>query len=207
MNSVEPNPKIADAKTNRNVHPRYGFSLLELLLVMSILLVVAAFAIPTVQRTFSRNAIEKATGLVRASMGKARVKAIKTGEIHAFFYLPGFSWMGVAPFANITEQVNNAAREAQESKERIPGNVFSENLLPRGVYFAAGEAVADARAAQAVADNGANASNVKLILFYPDGTTQDARLYLQNDKGDLRQIELRGLTGSATSSKVERIGQ
>jgi hypothetical protein len=140
-------------------------------------------------------------------MGRARVKAIKTGEIYAVYYLPNFSWMGVAPFANATEQVGIAARAAQDANQRIPGQDFSENLLPRGVVFAAGEAVQDARAAQAVADIGASSSNVKIILFYPDGTSQDARLYLQNDKGELRQIELRGLTGTATSSKVEKVGQ
>ena len=147
MNSVEPKSRIAQARINRNVHQRYGFSLMELILVMSILLVVASFTIPVVQRTFSRNAIEKAAGLVRASMGKARVKAIKTGQIHAVYYLPGFSWLGVAPFANATEQIAIATREAQEAKERNPGQEFSDDLLPRGVVFAAGEAVQDARSA------------------------------------------------------------
>ena len=135
------------------------------------------------------------------------LKAIKTGEIHAVYYLPGFSWMGVAPFANATEQVSIAARRAQESEQRNPGQEFSDDLLPRGVVFASGEAVQDARAAQAVADIAATSSNVKLVLFYPDGTSQDARIYLENDKGDLRQIELRGLTGTASSSKVERVGR
>ena len=205
--SVEQNYLVTQKKFNRNVKQRCGFSLLELILVLAVLLAVASLAVPVVQRTFSRQSIEKASGLVRASMGKARVKAIKTGQIHAVYYLPGFSWHGVAPFANATEQISVAVRRAKESEDRNPGHQFSDDLLPRGVVFAAGQAVEDARAAQAVADVGASSSSVKLVLFYPDGTSQDARIYLENDKGDLRRIELRGLTGTATSSKVERVSQ
>ena len=36
------------------------------------------------------------------------------------------------------------------------------------------------------------------ILFFPDGTTEFARLYLEGHGGDRRRIELNGLTGVVT---------
>ena len=182
---------------------RTGFSLLELILVMAILLVAATFALPTVQRSFSRQAVDKGAGLLRASMGRARIMAIRTGEIHAVYYLPGFGWHDVAPFANAAEQIERATRRARQSQTRAVGQEFAEDLLPRGVLFMAGEAAVDARSAQAVADQGASVSNVKMVLFYPDGTSQDARIFLRSDQGDQRVVFLRGLTGTATVSKVE----
>ena len=42
------------------------------------------------------------------------------------------------------------------------------------------------------------------ILFNPDGTTSDASLVLQNDKGQTIRVTLRGLTGIADASDVGR---
>ena len=171
---------------------------------MAILLVVASLSIPTVQRTFSRQALSKGAGLLRASMGRARVKAIKSGEVFAVYYMPGAAWHGVAPFTNVQEQMQIAMRRAQQSQNRSGFEDFADDLLPRGVVFVQGDAIVDARAAQTVEDNGQRAAgNVKMILFYPDGTSQDAQVIIENDKQERMQIDLRGLTGTATSTKVK----
>ncbi len=200
----EQNSEIALAKTDRNATQRCGFSLMELIFAMAILLIVAALSIPTIQRSFSRQALVKGAGLLRASMGKARVKAIKSGEIHAVYYMPGESWHGVAPFSNAEQQMSIASRRAKKSRTRTSAENFAKDLLPRGVIFAQGDAIVDARAAQAVADEGPGGlGNVKMILFYPDGTSQDAQVIIENDKQELMQVNLRGLTGTATSTKIK----
>jgi hypothetical protein len=40
------------------------------------------------------------------------------------------------------------------------------------------------------------------ILFKPDGTTSDASVVLQNDRGETIRVTLRGLTGIASASEV-----
>ena len=170
---------------------------------MAILLAVSALAVPTIQRAFSRQALTKGAGMLRATLGKARVRSLKTGEIHAVYYIPGESWHGVAPFANVQEQMSIANQRAEDARNRSPFEDFAEDLLPRGVVFIEGQAAEDARAAQAVEDNGQSATgNVRMILFYPDGTSQDAQIIIENDKGAQMQVDLRGLTGTATSSHV-----
>lgn len=175
---------------------------MELILVMVILVFVASLAVPSVVRSFSGHALEKGAGLVKTSMGRARVKAIKSGEIYAVYYVPGFGWHGIAPFKNANEQMSIALRSAKESEDRSNVEQFADDLLPRGVVFGDSEAAEDARAAQAVVDENAASSQVKAILFYPDGTSQDAVIYLRNQQDVMRAIELRGLTGTATTARV-----
>ena len=63
--------------------------MLELILVLAIVIVIAALAAPAVDGTINRQAIVSATDRVRVAMGQARVKAIRTGEVHALFFQRG----------------------------------------------------------------------------------------------------------------------
>jgi len=169
-------------------------------LVISIVIVVAALASPSIQRTFSRQALQKGADRVRVSMGQARVRAIRTGEEHALFYSPERSWFNVAPFSAFAQQKQLASRRLNQV---ATGNVsnFEDDLLPRGVRFYAGQTDVDSRAAALLADSSEDA--IAMILFYPDGTSQDAKLLIENEDHLLVQLELRGLTGLARTVRVE----
>lgn len=202
MVTMPANLKIAKANERRNAKQRCGFSLMELILVMVILVFVAALAVPSAFRSFSAHSLEKGAALVKTKMGQARVKAIKSGEIYAVYYVPGLSWHGIAPFKNVNEQMSVARRKAEESKDRVNVEQFADDLLPTGVVFGDSEAAEDSRAAQAVMDENSSSTDVKVVLFYPDGSSQDAVIYLKNDRDLMRAVELRGLTGTATTARV-----
>ena len=177
-----------------------GFTLIELILVVAIMVVVASIAAPAVHRTFAQQALQKGADRLRVAMGQARVKAIKNGEEYAVFFMPEGSWFGVAPFYSFPEQ----AQIAQKRQQFVTnGNYtdYEKDLMPRGVRFVAGETAMDGRAAAAAADVG-GAESLRSILFYPDGTSQDARIILQNDKGSVLQVELRGLTGISKTTRM-----
>ena len=78
---------------------------------------------------------------------------------------------------------------------------LSQNRLPDDVIFAAGDV---ASSAQVLATLGSSKEGVwsDPILFNPDGTTSDASLVMQNDKGLTIRVTLRGLTGIASASDV-----
>jgi hypothetical protein len=44
---------------------------------------------------------------------------------------------------------------------------------------------------------------LKPILFYPDGTSQDAIITLQNQKQAMIEVQLRGLTGRAKTVRPD----
>lgn len=194
--------RIEALDTRQLVRRRKAFTLLELMLVISILVVMAALATPSIQRTFSRQALQKGADRVRVSMGQARVRAIRTGEEHALFYSPRGSWFNVAPFSAFAEQKRLAGRRLQQVSEGTVSN-FEEDLLPRGIRFFSGQTLVDSRSAAVLADGADSDEAVAMILFYPDGTSQDARLLFENEEHLLVQLELRGLTGLARTVRVE----
>ena len=184
-------------------YSRRGFTLLELILVIGILVAISAIALPTVTRSFSSQSLLKAADRVRVSMGQARVRAIQTGQIHAVGYVPGRSWIDIASLEQLPTIANRAGRRLQEQRRGITSN-YDDDLLPGRVIFVAGQTVVDARAADA---GPTDTSQLRTILFYPDGTSQDARLTLQNEDGRLIDVALRGLTGIASVQPRNEVRQ
>ncbi len=178
---------------------RSGFSMLEMMLVLAIVLVVAALAVPALQGTIGNQAIVSGTDRVQAAMGQARVQAIRSGDVHALFYQRNGQWFDVAPLndhGKLTSQRSNGGQSVS-----IHDRELSENWLPRQVRFVAGETEINARSE--AASEGSNA-RLDAVLFYPDGTSQDARLLLQDERGRTMAVELRGLTGMAKT--IRRVG-
>ena len=172
---------------------RAGFTLMEILLVMAIIVFVGALAIPTVLQTISRQSLDKGADRVRVAMGQARVRSIREGEIYAVFFLEGGAWFNVAPFTQAKLQSSLSTQRQRLADSRTQPD-FEDDLLPKGITFAAGVVPIDARAAESLAEN-TSGNSIRPILFYPDGTSQDAQIVLQNDRGSFAEIQLRGLTG------------
>lgn len=185
---------------NRSPH-RHGFTLVELMLVLAIFILVGALAMPAILQSFSRQTLDKGADRLRVAMNKARVRSIREGEIYAVFFLEGGSWFNVAPFSQAAAQSSFSSGRQQIADQRMQPDL-EPDLLPKGITFAAGVVPVDARAAEALSsENGG--SSIRPILFYPDGTAQDAKVVLQNDRGNFVQIELRGLTGLSSAIRLQ----
>ena len=182
-------------------HERHAFTLIELILVLGVMVMIFSLAVPLATRALGTHSLRQSADLVRVAMGKARVKAIRSGEIHAMFFQINSGWYNIAPFNEIVAQEGIAARQQQLAATQAPNN-FSDNRLPTGIQFASGIAVADGRSADAYNQIGSGSAQVQPILFYPDGTSQDATVYLKNDKQSIISVELRGLTGTAKTVRL-----
>lgn len=178
-----------------------GMTLMELLLVVAIMVVVTAVAAPTVQQTLANQSLKKSADRVRVAMGQARVKAIKNGEEYAVFFSPGGSFFNVAPFRSFEQQGALAGQREQELSQGLTTS-FEDDLLPRGVVFVAAEAAIDSRGADILSTTGSQGA-LEPIFFYPDGTSQDAIVTLQNQKQATIEVHLRGLTGIAKTVRPD----
>ena len=179
---------------------RSGFTLIELLMVLAILVIAAGLAIPFTLRSFTSHQITKAADLVRAEMNEARLQSMRTGEVYGFFYFPESGNYKTAPF---NDEMNRILQDSNRRRDSATSTnfEFGDGLLPSGILFADGETIDDARAESEFQEN-AVSTDVRPILFYPDGTSQSARLLLKNYEEDFVEIKLRGMTGTSTSAPV-----
>lgn len=179
---------------------RNAFSLMELIIVLAILIAVAAMAVPMMQRSFEGQKLDKAADLVRAGMGRARVKAIRSGDVVGFFYQVDGAAFTVVPFN--AEQLKRLETMPIDANQRSSNFDFSKERLPRDVRFSTAKAMESSRAIMTLADLAYQPGQMRPILFYPDGTSQDAKIILQNRQGDAIQVNLRGLTGTTTVTRI-----
>lgn len=172
---------------------------------MSIIIVLLGLASPAINNMFQRTALDRGADRVRAAMGEARVKAMKEGDVYAVFVARGSNWFDVGPFANSKQQISRAQRD-QNLADQQGNSGFEENLLPNGVRFATTQVLSDSRAAEVLAGTNSNGSGgLQQVLFYPDGTSQDASIIVQNEIGGIVEIQLRGLTGLSKCVRLKAL--
>jgi prepilin-type N-terminal cleavage/methylation domain-containing protein len=207
-----------------DISSRRGMTLLELMLVLALLVVVGAMAMPALKGPFANQRLRKAGEMIRVEWNRARIQAMKTGQIQMFRYETDGKVFYVQPY--LTEQdyleadamestardPSMAAQATGTSGAAMPGAAASvqpqlrQRELPDGVIFAGGYFESDSRSAQIQQESQAAlmaaGNQVAPILFYPDGTTSDAELILSNDQQLFVRVTLRSLTGIAKVSDL-----
>ncbi len=183
--------------------PKVGFTLLELILVLGILILVASMSSPTLLRAVAGQGLDKGCDMVRSEMARARVRAIRTGKVQALLFAPGGNRMIVQDFDRLVSDPRVMSMSQADFDASTPV-MSDDSVLPRNVRFAAADAIANFRSEfETRAAGGQANSSVRPVLFYPDGTSQEARVILVNERGELRQVVLRGLTGTSRVSPLQ----
>lgn len=181
--------------------PRRGVTLVEILLVFAILVMVAALAMPILTGTFEGRKLRLAADVIRGEWARARVQAIESGKEWVFVYQPGSGNYSIQPY-NPFETPALTNTRAPESQGNFD---YGEGLLPAGVLFEAAQTQADSRSdllTEQSGGSGSGQSDSSFILFYPDGSAQQSRLRVVNDRQWYVQLDLRALTGTALVSDI-----
>ncbi len=180
-----------EARSSRTAIRRSGFSLLEIIFVLAVFFMISSLAVPMVLRTFSGQQLKSAADVVRAGFAQARVQAIESGDVYGFFYLQSKGDYFIAPMVTGFRSIVSGSQTTAE-----------QNVLDDNIVFAAGETMQDARSEAVSEDATMDISSARPILFYPDGTSQDATVILQHQSGALIQVNLRGLTGNSSVTRI-----
>jgi Tfp pilus assembly protein FimT len=200
-----------------------------MILVLAVLVMVATMALPALRGPMDDQRLRKAADLVRAQWARARVKAMKTGQMQVFRYEVGGEFYSVQPWEGQTDPLEasndpSATSFMDGTMPQIDARNANNPLgiaglkLPPGIKFFSGEATTDSRSLEVTAnatgmdagsglDSGSGLSQP--IIFYPDGSTTDARLVLTNERFCV-QLYLRGLTGLSRGSDLsiaDELGQ
>jgi prepilin-type N-terminal cleavage/methylation domain-containing protein len=193
---------------------RRAFTLIEIVLVLALLSTVAAMAWPAMRESLAQQRLRSAAEQVRAAWMKARLDAMRTGQIHVFRYDVDTGSYAVEPWetdADETELSSFAADGASARGASGVGQGFAAaRSLPERVYFGGVLIDVSSRELYAYGDvpgplaAGPNPSGAALsVLFYPDGTASDVAELLLYDEEDRRlALSMHGLTGIVTISRA-----
>jgi len=196
----------------RAVHFRSAFSLLEVLLVLSLLVVMGSLSWPALQRSFANQRLQAGADTLQICWARARLNAIKNQTPYLFQCVLGENRYRLIPYESLAAGTAWASFAA-EGTSAIPTSTLrsaeqsgvgaSDFQLPEGVVFADCQTEWDTRTTSIVVEfQNLLGSDGLLwsdpILFYPDGTATTAVIVLENQWGRQIDVQLRGLTGTVT---------
>jgi Tfp pilus assembly protein FimT len=190
---------------------------MEMILVVAMLVAVVAMALPALRGPMEDQRLLKTADLIRAQWTRAKATAMKTGRIQVFRYQVGTDvyvvepWYGDADYleasgdsSNMPVPTGQLMAAPGEDLPNLPLGV-SGARLPTGIMFYAGETEVDARSAEVGQQAGmptAGADSTPPIVFYPDGSTSDAKVVLTNERFFV-EVSIRGLTGMVRVSDLK----
>jgi prepilin-type N-terminal cleavage/methylation domain-containing protein len=192
---------------------RRGFTLVELLIVMAMIVLVSAIAAPMIMKPLERREIQQAADTVRTKLLRTRIGAMRSSHVYEFQYRPGSGSYRVAPQDNGSSPQgdNSSTAGGHETVADADCPRPEEGALPDGVRFMP-ENTPDPEATGSPTENGAqNAGGgdswCDPIIFYPDGTTTDARFIVASTRGFAVHVRLRGVTGNVTLGAATKTTQ
>jgi len=186
--------------------PRPALTLFEVLLVLALMVVIGAVAMPLVSNSLAWARLENSGELVRAAWGKARLAAMQAGEPYVFRYEPKGSRYQIVLLSAITaedaDDVNSLPPLDEDDAEYAEADMLrlQKSRLATDIVFADGNVAAVPQLAGAAAAIQGGWSQP--IVFYPDGTTSDAVVLIANASDESIRVTLRGLTGISRASEV-----
>jgi prepilin-type N-terminal cleavage/methylation domain-containing protein len=194
---------VLDVAPRRLVVRRGGFTLIEVVLVMSLLVILASITVPYLGHSFSRAHLNAADDILRDALTRGRLTAMQSGEIQAFRCEPKGARFQLVALDKLSLPESSTPPPDKTDGEHSAHDILrlSPPRLPDDVVFASADIASSNQVAAlygSISDSGWSVP----ILFNPDGTTSDASIVLQNDQGQTIRVTLRGVTGLVTSSAV-----
>jgi prepilin-type N-terminal cleavage/methylation domain-containing protein len=195
---------------------RSAFTLLELLLTLSVLAAIAAVAIPQIGLLLGDRRLVRAGDQLRVEMTRLRVDAMRQGRVMLIEGMVEGNTLRVKPFysaADSTEALDQTGSQSAlltGATQGIAVPVASDESavksieLPEDVIVASVGVVSAARGAEieqlTLSDQGEGWS--RPIMFYPDGSTSTAAITLTHETVGRVIVKIRGITGDVTVSEV-----
>ncbi|MBR5415954.1 MAG: prepilin-type N-terminal cleavage/methylation domain-containing protein [Thermoguttaceae bacterium] len=207
---------------------RLGFTLMELLIVLAVIVMVAAVGTPSVVHILDRSKFRDGVLSLQAELGRTRSRAMKSGAALVFQYRSGTGEYRVFPktsseAAFSPQDVNVVAQTLPETALFMGGATIEpdsfQNAPQNDASSREGGKIGSLTSSPAEEDRSFDSTRRSLapsddasdwskpILFFPNGRTSTAVIFLQSRPEPGKQtyyseISFRGMTGSARVSSI-----
>lgn len=200
----------------RAKHHRHGFTLVEILLVLGVLVVFAGMTVPSVMRMFSQQKITGSAERVREAIASARFRAIESGVIYQFCCESNGTRYVVVPFEPDHVNSNGGQGGAVPLLSRAAGN------LPKGLVFTSAtmKSISNSTTSPTTAapshklppgalDGLPKASDLAganwsmPVLFHPEGSANaDMEITISDSKSQHVKLHVRAFTGAVSMDRL-----
>ncbi|HEV3142274.1 MAG TPA: GspH/FimT family pseudopilin [Gemmataceae bacterium] len=171
---------------------RSGFTIMELMLVLVIIVALAAMSYPSIESMYSSVKLEAAGDHIVAQFATARGHAVQEQRVYRFAIEPGTGQYRIAP-DEPQFWGGDSGNGPPAEDDGTPPPITVEGTLPGGITF---DSLAPG--AQIVASTPDPGSWATIVLFLPNGgCSDDTSIRLTPTNGGRPiQITVRGLTGT-----------
>jgi prepilin-type N-terminal cleavage/methylation domain-containing protein len=176
---------------------RSGFTLLEIMLVVALMVIALTLALPALEPMMDRTRLTAARDMVRGRWADMRAQAMADGRNYRFAVTENTGRFRIAPDDNIYWTGNAPSQEDEPP-------LILEGELPTGVRFATSDAAfADENAAPSPGEEW----GVVLAIYQADGSARDdAEVWFGKAGSRPLGLRLRALTGAVTSVDASAMG-
>lgn len=187
---------------NPTLHRRRGFTLLEMVLVLAIIVAVGAIAAPIFRGSLEIEKLRKGIELVAADWVETSALAMETGETQVWLCEVGSSGFSASTYSNtggltpteaattVADTTGLSATSGSASGSGSFGQTMPEGISISEVLVSEGDTMVT------MAENSmADASNAT-VFFYPDGTSSSARLSVIDEQQRTMTVVMNGLAGT-----------
>jgi len=184
----------------RPIGHRSGYTLLEIMLAMSVLLALTALSWPPLMRVYADFRVREATEDVRKTAAGTRILAIDQDVTFQFLYEPGGRQFVRLPY-DVASTDSSSDRSSQTTTP-ITGQISGQ--LPEGMTFTTvsgtvgGQLSQDALNGLGLSGELTRVSWSAPILFYPDGTATFAVFEVNDLQSSTRRVSVRDLSGAVS---------
>ena len=196
---------------------RRAFTLLEMLVSIAVLAMIASVVMPPAMVMLSDRRLNRGGDQVRNELANIRLDAMRSGQVMMLSGNPGDEQLTVAAYfgGNAATEGNTVmgpsaltmgGKQASITAIPVPTDAGRTIELPETIRLTEIRVMQSQRSAMinstlinpssmGGAAKGGATPTASSIYFYPDGTTSDAVVRVQNRDGETLQISLRGVTG------------
>ena len=224
---------VEPARTKRSAGEARGFTLLELLIVLAVLVLLVAIAWPALRRPLLSSVTHEAAQQLVQDVAAARLIAIESGRTLAMRFEPGGSRYEFSPAEPGGENERSGAGDGSDVVAEMPEGGYDPlaglqagHSLDDDVVFGdplrqhEEDAFGDSTLGDTLRDEMRETQEVQPlleidrptidswslpILLFPTGRTENAEFLLEGPGGECVTVTLRGLTVALTLGKPFRI--